>query len=220
MDVPGGDTGNVWDANLKANEDGLVAPTTEAVGTAWKFPPDDVQLSPFFPFRHTDPYIAWRAIMDPKKYHLPYQVDMIVNFGGNAIVNNAAPDEPLAAYKKVSFVASVAYHFDEPTMLADVVLPESSNLEREMFRAVPADSKGRFDPLGIDGRGLSLSGGAESLQQQDGGRDLPGAVAPAEQAQRQARASSTRLNTSLALKPEFVLDTEKTYTVTRSSTAN
>ena len=212
MDVPGGDTGNVWDANLKANADGLVAPTTEAVGTAWKFPPDDVQLSPFFPFRHTDPYIAWRAIMDPKKYHLPYQVDMIVNFGGNAIVNNAAPDEPLAAYKKVSFVASVAYHFDEPTMLADVVLPESSNLEREMFRAVPADSKGRFEPLGIDGviyrypvvQNLYNSKMADEIF--------------LELARRLNKLNGKggvidRLNTSLALKPEFAMDIEKSYTV-------
>jgi anaerobic selenocysteine-containing dehydrogenase len=212
MDVPGGDTGNIYGANLKPNEDGLVAPTTEAVGTAWKFPPDDVQLSPFFPFRHTDPFIAWRAIIDPKKYYLPYQVDMIVNFGGNAIVNNAAPDEPLAAYKKVSFVASVAYHFDEPTMLADVVLPESSNLEREMFRAVPPDSKGRFDRLGTEGviyRYPVVQNLYDTKMADEIFLDLSRRL----NMQNGKQGLLARLNTALGLKPEFALDTETTYAV-------
>jgi phenylacetyl-CoA:acceptor oxidoreductase len=69
---------------------------------------------------------------------------MIVNYASNPIINNAAPQEPLEAFKKVPFVAGIAYHFDEPTMLADIVLPEQSNLETEML----------FDNRGSDSKGL------------------------------------------------------------------
>ena len=149
MDVPGGDQNTqAWGPVLKPTEDGTVTPIMEGIGTAWKFPPDDVQLSSFFPYKHSSPYLAWRVILDPKKYYLPYDVEMIVNYGSNPFVSNAAPKEPLEAYKKVPFVVGIAYHFDEPTVLADIVLPETSNYECYMVSDVGGpDSKGLWTPL-------------------------------------------------------------------------
>ncbi|NIR15529.1 MAG: hypothetical protein GWN86_17025, partial [Desulfobacterales bacterium] len=40
------------------------------------------------------------------------------------------PDVWVQAFKKIPFHFSIAYNFDEPTILADVVLPEHSFLER------------------------------------------------------------------------------------------
>jgi anaerobic selenocysteine-containing dehydrogenase len=67
MDVPGGDQNTqTWGPFLKPTEDGTVTPVMEGIGTPWKFPPDNVQLSSFFPFKHSSPYLAWRVILDPK----------------------------------------------------------------------------------------------------------------------------------------------------------
>ncbi|HLB29497.1 MAG TPA: molybdopterin dinucleotide binding domain-containing protein, partial [Dehalococcoidia bacterium] len=149
LDVPGGDVGSGVEPrfDLRPNEDGVVTPRMEAVGHPFKFPPDDVQLSSFYPLRHTAPFLAWRAIVKPEEYFLPYNVEMLIVYGGNSIINNAAPDEPLKAFKKIPFVVSIAYHFDEPAEMADLLLPESSNLEREMMVSPGTGGKGLYAPL-------------------------------------------------------------------------
>ncbi len=212
MDVPGGDETSEFGPLLSPDADGVVASTGTSALTPFEWPPKDVSLPPFYPMRHSVPYITWRAIIDPKKYYLPFQVDAIITYGGNPMVSNAAPDEPLAAYRKVSFTASVAYHYDEPTMLADIVLPESSNYEREMFYPIAADSKGRWAlqmPVGTVYRYPVVPNVYNSKQSDEIFYEL----AKRMNLMGGKAGMNAAISRTLALKPEFALDTEKAYTI-------
>jgi anaerobic selenocysteine-containing dehydrogenase len=112
-------------------------------GTPWKFPPDDLELKEFFPISLGTVQVSNRAIINPEKYYIPYKVEALMSYGENGIMNNANSDEVVESYKHIPFVFNIAYHFDEPTMLADIVLPEPSNLERwAIYMATPCRSAG------------------------------------------------------------------------------
>ena len=115
---------------LKPDADGTVTPTGEAAGVPWVFPPDHVDMSEFYPNKHTGPHLTMKAILDPKKYYLNYTVDVWIGAGGNSISSMGGQELSVAAYKKMGFVAVMAYHYDAPTMMADIVLPEHSFMER------------------------------------------------------------------------------------------
>ena len=210
LDVPGGLQGQNWGPNmLKPNEDGLVTPILAAAGYPFVYPSDDVMLGTFYPHRHNTPFLAWRAILDPKKYGLPYEVDTLIIFGANPIINNGPSQEPIAAMKKIPFVVSIAYHLDEPTEFADIVLPESSNLEREMKAVVNGFDKGHwaeYQPSGMLYRYPVVKRMYDSKQVEDIFFELArrlNMLAP----------MNERLNTALKLKPELALQPDKAYTV-------
>jgi anaerobic selenocysteine-containing dehydrogenase len=119
---------------LTPMEDGTVKPTGEAAGVPWVFPPAHVDMSEFYPNKHTGPHLTVKAINDPEKYYLDYTIDVWFGCGGNSISSCGGTDQFVAAYKKVPFVFIMAYHFDAPTMLADIVLPEHSFMERLYVR--------------------------------------------------------------------------------------
>lgn len=105
-------------------------------GTEFKYPPTTMDTHEFYPIGHSSAHIAARSIADPKKYHLNYEIDVMMIHGGNAIANNANYQEVVDSYKNVPFCFAISYHFDEPTMLCDVVLPEKADLERyQMYNA-------------------------------------------------------------------------------------
>jgi anaerobic selenocysteine-containing dehydrogenase len=74
--------------------------------------------------------MAWKAILDPAKYGIPYEIDTLMIYGGNPITNNANPEEAVAALSKVPFVVTLAYLYDEAAEFSDILLPESALLER------------------------------------------------------------------------------------------
>jgi anaerobic selenocysteine-containing dehydrogenase len=129
LDVPGGYLGSATGPVLSPGPDGVVAPKSEADPIPFKFPPD-VDLRQFYPNRHTMPHMAWKAILDPVKYGIPYEIDTVMIYGGNPITNNANPEEAIAALAKVPFVVTIAYLYDEAAELSDILLPESALLER------------------------------------------------------------------------------------------
>lgn len=115
---------------LAPGEDGTVLPAYEAVGIPFEFPPQHIDLAEFYPNKHTGPHTTVKAILEPEKYHITYPIEAWLTVGGNPIRTNAEPEVFVEAYKKVPFQVSVAYHMDEPTFLADIILPEHSFLER------------------------------------------------------------------------------------------
>ncbi|MEL7564364.1 MAG: molybdopterin-dependent oxidoreductase [Dehalobacterium sp.] len=131
IEVPGGCLGcGKRGPVLTPGPDGTSLPGYEAVPKPFKFPPDHVDMAEFYPNKHTAPHLAVKAILDPEKYYLTYQIKAWLSVGGNPIRANAQPEQYVEAFKKIPFVVSIAYHMDEPTFLADVILPEHSNLER------------------------------------------------------------------------------------------
>ncbi len=131
IEVPGGCVGDSQRGPLLApDEDGIVKPQFEAKPYPFKFPPDTIDLHEYYPNKHTTPHLTAKAILEPGKYHINYNVEAWLNVGGNPIRKNAQPDTFVKALKKIPFVAAISYHMDEPTILADVVLPAHSALER------------------------------------------------------------------------------------------
>jgi anaerobic selenocysteine-containing dehydrogenase len=148
MDVPGAMQGDFAGPALAPGPDGTLTPdkklvpqAEEWIGVEWAFPPNNLEMSEYYPNKHSLPHLAWRAILDPQKYHLDYDVKAMVVHGANPLINTANMEEPIAAFKKIPFIVSIAYHFDEPTQMADIVLPESSNLEKTVFMDVKTDGK-------------------------------------------------------------------------------
>ncbi|MFC1823989.1 molybdopterin-dependent oxidoreductase [Thermodesulfobacteriota bacterium] len=98
-------------------------------GRKFQFPPNNIELKELYPISLGQPQVMPRAVLDPKKHYLDYEVETIMVHGANAIMNNANPQEVIDSYKKVPFSFSYAYEFNEPTMLCDIVLPVTATLD-------------------------------------------------------------------------------------------
>jgi anaerobic selenocysteine-containing dehydrogenase len=129
LDVPGGDQGSETGPVLSPGPDGVVAPKKEAIPVPFRFPPD-IDLAQYYPNRHTLPHMAWKAVLDPVKYGIPYDLEALMIYGGNPITNSSNPDEALAALSKIPFIVNIAYIYDEAAELADILLPEPALWER------------------------------------------------------------------------------------------
>jgi anaerobic selenocysteine-containing dehydrogenase len=129
LDVPGGDQGSQTGPVLSPGGDGVVAPKKEAIPVPFTYPPN-IDLSQFYPNRHSLPHVAWRAVLDPVKYGIPYELDTLMIFGGNPVTNSSNPAEAVAALCKIPFVVTIAYIYDEAAELSDILLPEPALLER------------------------------------------------------------------------------------------
>jgi anaerobic selenocysteine-containing dehydrogenase len=139
-DVPGGLTGESFNPLPQPGADGTVEPNerlipqkSEWVRKDFKLPVDHLDLQEFYPHRHCTPFVAWRSIMDPGKYHIDYEPKVMIDFGANPLVQNVNAAEAIAAFKKFPFFITISYHLDEPTQFADIVLPESASMERLNF---------------------------------------------------------------------------------------
>jgi anaerobic selenocysteine-containing dehydrogenase len=135
LEVPGGATGNFAPQSmiLSPGDDGVKAPSAEAVAKPWKFPPDLIDSHSFYPLSHTLPSLMAKAILDPKTYHIPYEVEILFSSGGNPIHANFARDTFEKMYAKVPFSFTMSLTLDETAVMADIVLPEDSFLERQSF---------------------------------------------------------------------------------------
>jgi anaerobic selenocysteine-containing dehydrogenase len=171
IEVPGGITGNrspgPSPAILEPNEDGLVKPISEAIGWVdmwhrkyeFKPHPDFVDMSEFYPVKHTAPHIVAKAILNPEKYHLNYDVEAFMMCGSNAIRSCAQRQTLIEAFKKVPFIFTISLIFDEPTMMADIVLPEDSFMERSYASVYRPQHQTQGESL----RGVRLAMGREPV---------------------------------------------------------
>jgi anaerobic selenocysteine-containing dehydrogenase len=137
VEVPGGFTGGMRSANpdsLRPDKDGVVTPILEAIGHAFKFPPDRIDGLEFFPLKHSTPNLMARNILDPGKYHLNYEVEAVLLAGANPVRSTCDPQDYVEAFRKVPLVVSIAAQLDEATVLSDIVLPNSHFLEKKGIR--------------------------------------------------------------------------------------
>ncbi len=128
-DVPGGFLGSEQGPVLSPGPDGVVSPKQEAQPIPWQQPPH-LDLREFYPHRHTGPYLAWKTVLEPEKYGVDHTLDMLMVYGSNPIHSNCTPLRAIEAFKKIPFMAVVALVYDETTQFADILLPESTILER------------------------------------------------------------------------------------------
>ena len=144
-DVPGGIGGSSssiapggYTAYLQPDEDGLELATggksNQMVGGKFKFPPD-YMLTEFYPHYQGTGHWSWKALNNPEQYHIDYPVKGMFFHAGNPVQNGCDNHYVLEGLKKIPFIASIAYHVDEPAQLADILFPEDSVLEAtSMYR--------------------------------------------------------------------------------------
>jgi len=138
IEVPGGVQGDgIRGPAMVPGEDGVCKPHHEAIPSPFKFPPDHIDGTEFYPNKHTGPHIMPKAILEPEKYYLDYQVEAMIFCGGNPVKSTGQPQVQIDAIKKVPFVVTCGIHIDETAILSDVVLPEHLAIERFVVKSPP-----------------------------------------------------------------------------------
>ena len=128
-DVPGGFLGSEQGPVLSPGPDGVVSPKQEAQPVPWQ-QPLSIDLREYYPHRHTSPYLAWKTVLDPEKYGVDHNIDMLMVYGSNPIHSNCTPVHAIEAFKKIPFMVEIAFLYDETSQFCDILLPESSIFER------------------------------------------------------------------------------------------
>lgn len=145
LDVPGGVRTNPIKPNdakgYEPDENGLlVPPESEAMrkqilgSDEFKFPPKDLEASPFYPMKLSAIQLVWHALLEPEKYYIKYDPKVLMLVGANSLRSNMEPHVVAEAMKKIPFIFSIALWYDEPAQFADVLLAEHSAIERSSFQ--------------------------------------------------------------------------------------
>ncbi|MCD8340411.1 MAG: molybdopterin-dependent oxidoreductase, partial [Burkholderiales bacterium] len=142
IDVPGGTVAKSRSPiHLKPDADGVVEPKGEARDNPMSYPPKHINLSDYFPHKHTLPILAYKVAQDPRKYGFDYELEASLTVGSNPISSTAEPYEILKGVLNIPFQVNIAYHYDEMAQLADILLASNSVLERESVNCF----EGAFD---------------------------------------------------------------------------
>ena len=94
---------------------------------------------------------AMGAIVDPAKYFLDYDIDVLFPIGANPFMADSSRDLCVEAFKKVPFTWTVGYSMDETSMFCDVILPEHSSLERQQIHPIEEIMTAGLDSIRVGG---------------------------------------------------------------------
>ena len=152
MDVPGGLKGDGDRSKGVPNltpdpADGVVLPGVGQPTSVYRpirYPPLNADLSDMYPLAYKTGPLLYRVIAKPEEYSLPYKVEMLMNFAMNPINGMGNGDFVVEAMKKVPFIVTFSYNFDEPTEMSDIVLPDHSYLERYVITSLGSYAGGIF----------------------------------------------------------------------------
>ncbi|MDP2719234.1 MAG: molybdopterin-dependent oxidoreductase [Dehalococcoidia bacterium] len=76
-------------------------------------------------------HLVFRNLVDPPKdFPMPPPPEVYLRWRDNAMTSTGDPELVEAALKKIPFIASITYVMDELTQLADIVIPDHTELER------------------------------------------------------------------------------------------
>lgn len=137
LEVPGGQTGNSTPSQswLQPGTDGVRKPISEAAGIEWVWPPNKIDADTFYPVSHTKIWAMARAILDPKKYHIPYEPEVLLAFGGGPIRSGFGRKVYEQAFAKIPFLVTSAITYDENAVLSDIILADDAFLEKDQLQA-------------------------------------------------------------------------------------
>lgn len=142
IDVPGAARSNSYDPGLEfeVDENGLLMPPShermknQILGQEeFSFPPKDLELSCFYPMKHTNYCTTWNVVNDPQKYYIDYEPRVLMVCGGNPLRSNIDSQPVEDAMRAIPFMFEIALWYDEPTQFCDVLLAASGPLERSSF---------------------------------------------------------------------------------------
>ncbi len=158
LDVPGGIQGcyNIsWDKS-GPDEDGIMEPkgnmANQVTGDDIVYPPETIAMGDFYPMKHCATPMAWHSVLEPEKYHINYPINVYLIHGGDPVGSHVNSPSVHEALKKIPFIISVAYHYDLPTQFADILLAESSSLEKDsIYRMCRNEKECTYDTVGLMG---------------------------------------------------------------------
>lgn len=92
--------------------------------------PQTLELIELFPVSVYARAMLWLTILEPEKFQISYQPEMLIQCRTNLVANTGDPEIVAEALRKVPFIVSIADHQNETTVFADIVLPDTHSLER------------------------------------------------------------------------------------------
>ncbi len=199
------------DGGLKTNPvtgpDGVLAPSS-FMTYRFTFPPQRIDTYDAHPLVHSAGTHIAHAILDPAKYNLNYGIKVMGIHFTNPFKSMYNGKVVEAAMKKIPFIFAISYHFDEPTEMADIVLPEPSYLERlEVFSMDPRWSLTEWKNVGTKYMYIRQPV-VKPLYNTKNSMDILGEIAT--RAGLQAK-FNTAMNSSLRLADAYKLDPNKKY---------
>jgi anaerobic selenocysteine-containing dehydrogenase len=200
--------------SYKINPVDGVTTSEELVYVPLKKKPDNISLVEHSPISGSSTGLAWLTLTDPKSYGFDYVPEILGMWGGN-------PQSLLGDYERVNsimknfpFTFAISYEFDEPTEFADIILPESSWLERYGLSAyAPRTSfTDTFQEKGNYGWALQQPVLEKPLYDTKEGNQIILELSEALGILNGKGGVLSHLNSELGLKGEYQLDTTKKYT--------
>ncbi len=142
IDYPGGTVAKARSPiHLRPDADGVVEPKGEARDNPMNYPPKHINLSDYFPHKHTLPILAYKVAQDPRKYGFDYEIEASLTVGSNPISSTTEPYEILKGVANIPFAVNIAYNYDEMAQMSDILLASHSVLEKESVNCF----EGAFD---------------------------------------------------------------------------
>ena len=176
--------------------------------------PNALSLKDHSPLPGSSSGLAWLTLKDPKAYGLEYVPDVLGMWGGNPQALLGDPKAVNDIFAKFRFVFAISYEFDEPTEFADIVLPESSWLERYgLTSIIPRTSLTEaFKTKGTSGLALQQPVLEKPLFNTKEGNQIILELSERLGLLHGPAGLLAQLNADLRLRGTYALDTKKTYT--------
>jgi len=140
LGVPGGLIAKSMDSRrfggapqlMSKGADGIVRPhaTGWHLYTEFSYPPKSLELRDYGPLACDMGHLVPLTMLEPEKYGFDYTPEMLLIYHSNPFTNAGHHDVVARALKQLDLVVSINIYLDESTDYADVVLPESTYLER------------------------------------------------------------------------------------------
>ncbi len=129
-----------YDHGIHAGADGMPQPDFHP----FTWPPVSWDMcETFVPFTkiwgHSAHLVFVNLVNPPPGLPLPPAPEGYLRFRNNCVISVGEPSLVVEALKKIPFIVSIAYTYDEVTQLADIVLPDLTELER--FDVITPDYK-------------------------------------------------------------------------------
>ena len=93
-------------------------------------PPELLELRELFPISCSVSSAVGLSLKDHKKYQIPYDPEILIVFRANPMMSRVAPEETAQALRNIPFTVSITREFNETAEFADIVLPDTHDLER------------------------------------------------------------------------------------------
>lgn len=117
---------------LSKGEDGIVRHRIKVfeLYTSFSFPPKKLDLREYFPLGFELGHLVPLIVLNPAQYGFDYEPEALIIYHSNPLMNCGDLNVMKQALKKLDMVITISIYLDETTDYADIVLPESTYLER------------------------------------------------------------------------------------------